>query len=141
MAWTAPRTWAAAEKPTATQLNQQIVDNFAMVPTDIDWTPLALESSWALWNPGQDWPPPRACRRGGMVFMQGMIGGGSLTPGAVITRLPVDLRPFGNLHVPVPLTATYAILNIQSDGVVLVNSNPMGGANSWMGINLCWAVV
>lgn len=64
-----------------------------------DWIELgsagapALQNGW-LWY-GAPYPPPRFCRRGGVVYIQGMVKTGTLN--SVIFTLPVGFRPDSQL--------------------------------------------
>jgi hypothetical protein len=110
MAWTAPRTWVAAEVPDAALMNLHVRDNLLYLVGDLAWTAPTLAGTWV--NFGSGFTTAGYRRIGDMVHLKGTIKLGVVNTTAF--TLPVGYRPTAQ--------AIFAVESNNAFGVVVVNA-------------------
>lgn len=115
-----------------------------------DWKYPTLLNGWV--NYGGAYTVARYCKRGGVVYVQGLVKDG--TANSVVFNLPTDYRPSGTLPFTTPTSIidtanastgtahTHPISNGPSRVDVLANGNVLvnKGDSTWISINLCFPV-
>lgn len=89
----------------------------------------AFQNGWG--NYGSTWETAGYIRKGGVVYLRGLIGGGTVTSGTVIFNLPVGYRPTSDKHFATTAAASaaaFALLNVMANGDVKTN-DPF--SNTW----------
>lgn len=89
---------------------------------DTGWIAPTLLNGWV--NYGGQWETAAYRRRDGMVYLRGLITGGTAS---TFFNLPVGFRPGGNTHSPtMGHNSTFGIVNLYTDGRVNYNTS-VGG--------------
>ena len=83
---------------------------------DTGWIALTLENSWVNFDT-VTYTPARYRRRGGLVYVQGLIKDGTLTAGTILATLPAGFRPGYRIIMPTAQTSagTNCRLDVDSD--------------------------
>jgi hypothetical protein len=89
------------------------------------WVTATLLNSWA--NYGGGFAVARYTKAGGVVHMQGLVGGGTMGTG--VLALPVGYRPAGSLLCATICGNLLGRINVMSDGTVFFE--PTLGTNSF----------
>jgi hypothetical protein len=97
--------------------------------TDTAWTAPTLVSGWV--NFGAPWETAGYMRRGGVVYLRGLIRNGTVTTGTTIFTLPAGFRTNSDTHFDVSTNGLHGELNVFADGRVTTN---VGISTSWVSL-------
>lgn len=142
MTWTSPRTWVAAEKPSAATMNLHIRGNFDDLYTGTGWVAITFDASYVQFN-GTNY----ACqirRIGSLCVMQGLVKPtvGNFTAGASVNvaTLPAAYRPVSvdQVWIGAESTASSTSRNVLlTSGVLAVTPQ---SADAYVSICHTWVI-
>ena len=117
------------------------VDELSTTLNATPWTALTLTAPWV--NYGLGWTTAGIRRIGDIVYVRGLIGGG--TVGAPIATLPVGFRPALNAPLgsgQIDYGAGYqtARVDVKSSGVIIAYWNS-GAAAGYLSLDLAFSVL
>lgn len=84
----------------------------------------AFQNGWT--NYGGSWETAGFMRRGGVVYLRGLIKSGATA--VPIFTLPAGYRPSSDKHIATAGNAAFALINVFATGVVYLNV----GSNAWL---------
>jgi hypothetical protein len=97
--------------------------------SDTAWIAPTMGNSWV--NFGSTWETAAYMRKGGVVYIRGLIKGGTVATGTVIFTLPAGFRPAGDTHFDVSTNGLHGEMNVYADGRVATN---VGITTTWVSL-------
>lgn len=95
--------------------------------TDGQWIAPTLLNSWV--NFGGAWETAGYMRKGGTVYLRGLIKNGTITAGTDFFILPVGYRPAQDIHIATVSSNAICTVQILADGTVQVGA---GASATWV---------
>jgi hypothetical protein len=86
------------------------------VPPDTGWITPTLLNSWVAY--GSAWSTPAYRKIGNVVYIKGLIKGGTITTGTTLFTLPVGYRPLQDMHIRTVSAGLFAYIQIYANGDV-----------------------
>lgn len=89
----------------------------------------AWQNSWH--NYGSTWETTAYRKVNNIVYLKGLLAGGTGAAGQVFFTLPAGYRPDSDKHIVITSNASWAIINVFADGRVACNTNCSG---NWLSL-------
>lgn len=105
---------------------------------DSGWVALTLQNGWGNY-PDATWADAAVRRFGGIVFVKGLISGGTVTSGTVVTTLPDGYRPASGdgYHLPAVSNDALTFKRVHPNGEITCG---VGVSTTWLDISCCFPV-
>lgn len=129
--WTTRLDFTTTGNVAAPQQTPGLATGVAVSTSDTAWTPFTYQNGWT--NYGGGWETGAYRRANGIVYLRGLLLGGTYTVGTVLFQLPPGFRLAGSTHTSVAFNGGHGLLNFFSDGNVAIN-NFNGASGGWLSL-------